>query len=322
MLEWTLTSCKALKLLFFLSINTSMNKEKSNDSLKGIFLLLISAFLYSVMPILIRTLGGGGLPPMSQVFLRYIFAFLSAAIYFFFISKSKITINKKDWFLLALVTVFGYSLTNLFFTYGILFTNVSNALFLFYTYAIIAPVLGYFILKDKINTANIISVVISLIALVLLFSPNSVPTWKLGGFFAILSSLGQASYLILRKKLHSYPASFMMFINTLVGVVVLGVLSICFENSFYFQGGISHVTSNVWLTTVLFGIDNFLAWFAMTKGFEYFKATAGSIILLSELVFGIFFAFLFFKEIPTMMTLVGGALILVSSTLVILKGES
>lgn len=294
---------------------------KVSNSTKGILLLLTSAFLYSVMPVMIRILGGGGLPPMSQVFLRYIVAFISAAVYFV-ASRSKIKLQKKDIFLLIFVTVFGYALTNLFFTYGILLTSVSNALFLFYTYAIIAPILGYFILKDKINFANIISLIISLVALVLLFSPNSVPTWKLGGFFAILSSLGQSTYLILRRKLHKYPASVMMFINTFVGVVVVGTLSLLFEGSFYFNGGITHVKNSVWLTTVLFGVDNFLAWFTMTKGFEYFKATAGSIILLSELVFGIFFAFLFFKEIPTTATVIGGALILVSSTLVILKGES
>jgi drug/metabolite transporter (DMT)-like permease len=299
-----------------------MNNSKNSDSVKGILLLLTSAFLYSIMPVMIRILGGGGMPPMSQVFLRYIFAFLSATIYFFFISKSKLKIDKKDLLLLSVTTIFGYALTNLFFTYGILFTKVSNALFLFYIYAIIAPILGYFFLKDKINSINIISLLISLIALFLLFSPNSIPTWKIGGFFAILSALGQSSYLILRKKLHKYPANFMMLINTLVGVIVLGLLSLTFDSSFYFKSGITHVSNNVWLTTVFFGIDNFLAWFAMTKGFEYFKATSGSIILLSELVFGIFFAFLFFKEIPTIATVIGGILILFASTLVILKGQS
>ena len=57
--------------------------NKDSNQLKGIILLLASAFIYSTMPVMIRVLGGGGLPPMSQVFLRYIFAFLTALIYFF-----------------------------------------------------------------------------------------------------------------------------------------------------------------------------------------------------------------------------------------------
>jgi len=59
----------------------------------------------------------------------------------------------------------------------------------------------------------------------------------------------------------------------------------------------------------------------MTKGFEYFHATSANIILLSELVFGVFFAFLFFGEIPTIATFIGGILIIFASILVILKGK-
>ena len=289
---------------------------------KGILLILLSALLYSVMPVLIRTLGGGGLPPVSQVFLRYIAAFIAAALYFFRTSRNKITIHKKDIALLLIATIFGYALTNLFYTYGMLNTYVSNALFLFFTFAIIAPVLAFIFLKDKLNVFNTAALIITAIALVLLFQPNAIPTWKIGGMFAILSALGQATYLIVRKKLKNYSASFLMLANTFAGVIVLGILSLMMEQSFYFQGGIQRISANTWITTVLFGIDNFLAWLVMTKGFEYVKAATGSIVLLSELVFGIFFAFLFFKEIPTYVTLAGGTLILLSSILVITKGEN
>ena len=289
---------------------------------KGILLILLSALLYSVMPVLIRTLGGGGLPPVSQVFLRYIAAFIAAALYFFRTSRNKITIQKKDIALLLIATIFGYALTNLFYTYGMLNTYVSNALFLFFTFAIIAPILGFILLKDKLNMFNAAALIITVIAFVLLFQPNAIPTWKIGGMFAILSALGQATYLIVRKKLKNYSASFLMLANTFAGVIVLGILSLMMEQSFYFQGGIQRISLNTWVTTVLFGIDNFLAWIVMTKGFEYVKAATGSIVLLSELVFGIFFAFLFFKEIPTYVTLAGGTLILLSSILVITKGEN
>lgn len=273
------------------------------------------------MPVLIRLLGNSGIPPMSQVFLRYIFAFIAAAIFFLSTGKAKIKIQSKDIVLLVCATVFGYALVNLFFTYGILNTQVSNALFLFYSYAIIAPILGFIFLKEKIKPANIIALGLSLLALLFLFQPNALPTWKIGGFFAILSAIGQASYLVLRKKLHNYTARFMMLANTFVGVIVVGALSLLFEKSFYVQG-IFHLSINAWIVTVLFGFLNFFAWFTMTKGFEYFKATAGSVILLSELIFGIIFAMIFFAEFPTYLTILGGALIIASSVLVIYKGEN
>jgi drug/metabolite transporter (DMT)-like permease len=194
-------------------------------------------------------------------------------VYFLLIKKIKIRIYRKDALPLLVATVFGYALTNLFFTYSILYTQVGNALFLFYTYAIITPVFGYLFLKEKINRTNIIALAVSFIALALLFQPNSLPTWKLGGFFAILSSLGQTAYLILRKKLNKYSAS-----ND--GCQYAGWSRRAFRNQPHarkrvlLRGRNRDVSMNTWVATVLFGFDNFLAWFAMTKGFEYFKATA------------------------------------------------
>jgi len=296
--------------------------NKKSEANKGIFLLLLSAFLYSIMPVLIRMLGNKGIPPISQVSLRYVVAFVCALLYYKFVAKAKIVLPKKHIPTLLFAGIVGYGLTNVFYTIGILNTLVSTTLFLFYTYAIVAPVLGFILLKDKVNKFNIISLVLSFIALLLLFQPTAFATWKLGGAFAFLSALTQAGYLIARKKLPEYRASYMMLVNTLLGTIVVGALGLFVDHSFYFQNGITHVSTTAWLVTILFGIDNFAAWLAMTKGFEYFHATSASIILLSELLFGVFFAFLFFNEIPTIATFIGGILILAASIVVILKGEA
>ncbi|HWY80173.1 MAG TPA: DMT family transporter [Candidatus Sulfotelmatobacter sp.] len=295
--------------------------SKNTSKKKGILLLLLAAFLYSIMPVLIRLIGNNGIPPISQVSLRYTIAFLCALIYYIVIAKAKFFLPKKHVPLLLFAAIVGYGLTNVFYTIGILNTLVSTTLFLFYTYAIIAPILGFFLLKEKVNKFNIISLALSFIALILLFQPTAFVTWKIGGIFAILSALATALYLIARKKLHEYRASYMMLINTFLGMLSIGILGIILEHSFYFHGGILHVSPSTWFVTILFGIDNFAAWLAMTKGFEYFQATSSSLILLSELIFGIFFAFLFFHEIPTYTTFIGGLLIIVASVVVLLKGE-
>lgn len=289
---------------------------------KGILFLLLSAFLYSIMPLLIRFLGTHGIPPISQVALRYVFAFFSAFFYFHFIARKKFTRPKTHIPLLLFTAIFGYGLTTVFYTLGILNTLVSTTLFLTYLYAIIAPILGFILLKDKVNKFNIISLIMSFVALVLLFQPTAFATWRIGSFFALLAAISNASYLIARKKLHEYRASYLMVVNTFLGMLSVGILSIILEYPFYFHGGIMQVSLQTWLVTALFGFGNFAAWITMTKGFEYFHATSASIILLSELIFGVFFAFLFFGEIPTEMTFFGGMLIIAASILVILKGET
>lgn len=177
-------------------------------------------------------------------------------------------------------------------------------------------------LKDKLNRYNSISLLLSFIALVLLFQPSSVGSWRTGSIFALLSAIATATYLIARKKLHTYRASYLMVINTFLGMFSVGLLSVILEPNFYLHGGIFHISFNTWLVTILFGIGNFLAWLLMTKGFEYFHAASASIILLSELVFGVLFAFLIFHEVPPATTFLGGLLIIVASTIVIFKGET
>lgn len=290
--------------------------------MRGAFYLLLSAFLYSLMPVMIRFLGDGGIPPISQVFLRYIFAFFSAFLYFK-LTKSKFAIQKKDIILLALLAVFGYALTNLFFTYGIIFTEISNVLFIFYCFSIITPILGHILLKEKINTFNVIAFFLTFLALLLLFRPNSVSTWRIGGIFALLTAFGQSFYLIGRKKLTRYSSQFLLLLSTLLGVLVLGSLAFLLEKSFYTSiGGIHSLRPQTWIVTIVFGIDNFLAWLFMSKGFQYVKSALGSLLLLSELLFATTFAFMFFSEIPTIYTIIGGLFIIGSSVLVIFKGDN
>ena len=285
-------------------------------------MLIGSAFLYSIMPVLIRTLGAGRIPPMSQVFLRYIFAFLAAFVYFF-ATNSKFELHKKHIPAILLLSIFGYALTNLWFTYGILYTQVGTALFIFYCWGIITPILGLLFLKEKMNIYNVIALLMGGAALVLLFSPAPVSTWKLGAIFAFASALGQSFYLIGRLKLSQYNSKFLLLCNTFIGVITLGLLALIFERSFYFSNqGIMTLSPATWIATILFGIDNFAAWLLMSKGFQFVSTSTGSMVLLAENIFALIFAFFFFAEFPTAMTLIGGSCILLASLLVIFKGKN
>jgi len=294
-----------------------------NNTKKGIVFLLGATLVYSIIPVLIRSLDAGDVPPMSQVFLRYIFAFISAGIYFIFIKKEKLSLKTGNWKLLLLAGAFGYGLANLLFTYGIIYTDVANALFLFYSFGIITPILGFLILREKINKYNVISLIIGATSLLFLFTPTSVSTWKLGGILAFGSALTQSFYLVSRKKLKEYSSALVLFTSTFLGMLLVGSLALIFENNFYFgEAEIKSMEVSTWILTILFGIGNFSAWYFMSKGFEYVKATTGSLVLLTENVLAISFVFLFFQEVPSVMAIFGGLLIVFASILVILKGDN
>lgn len=268
------------------------------------------------MPVLIRTLGRGNIPPVSQVFLRYIVAFFAAMIYFAF-TKSVFKVARKDMVLLFIVALFGYALVNLFYTYANLNTQIGTVLFIFNCSTIMGPFLGYLFLKERLSRSMIVAMGIGFISLFYLFSPGPMVNWKTGAVFALLSALGSSFYVIGRKKLASYDSIIILLANTSVGVVTLGIMSMVLEPSFYLTGGIQSVSWTTWLVTVLFGLDNFAAYLFMTKGFQLLTAGTGSMIMLGENLIGILFAFMFFREIPSTESLTGGILILLASFLVI-----
>ena len=133
-----------------------------SDKAKGIWFLLVAGFLYSWMGILVRFLTAENVPQISQVFLRYIIAFLGAFTYFK-VTKSKFKFYKKGLGLLIAVSVFGYGLTNLFFNLAMANTQISTGLFIFSLFAIITPILSFVLLKEKANKYNFIGLFISFI---------------------------------------------------------------------------------------------------------------------------------------------------------------
>jgi drug/metabolite transporter (DMT)-like permease len=288
-----------------------------SKQMRGLLYIGISVLLYSIMPVLIRTLGKGHIPPVSQVFLRYTVACAAAAFYFF-ITKSRFSVARKDAVFLFLVALFGYALVNLFYTLANLNTQIGTVLFIFNCSTVMGPVLGYLFLKEKLERTKVIAMVIGFISLFFLFRPGPFETWKAGAVFALLSAAGSSFYVIGRKKLAAYDSKLILLSNTVVGVIVLGILAGLTESSFL-TGGFREVSSATWLLTVLFGLDNFAAYLFMTKGFHLVSAGTGSMVMLSENFIGILFAFLFFAEIPTVTTIIGGILILSASALVILR---
>src|SRR3989344_150170 len=207
---------------------------------KGILYLFISMLLYSIMPVLIRLLGRGHIPPASQVFLRYIVAFAAAAVYFI-LTKSTFIVKKKDMMLLFLVALFGYAFVNLFYTYANLYTQIGTVLFIFNCSTIMGPILGYLFLKEKINKPMILAMLVGFVSLFFLFSPGPMATWKLGAVFALLSAIGSSFYVIGRKKLDGYNSKLILLANTTVGVIIIGLFSLFTETNFYTGAGIGTV---------------------------------------------------------------------------------
>ena len=292
-----------------------------SDFKKGLGFIGLSILAYSSMPILIRTLDKGNIPPFSQVSLRYVFAFLAALTYFM-IRKAKFKIKKNLIILLVLISIFGYGFSTVLYTFANLNTEISNAVFIFFTFTIMTPVMAYLWLKEKINKYNLIGLVVAFLGIGFLIRPNSFVTWKLGGLFALAASLLQAIYLVGRRKLKNVSSELIMLSSTFLGMVSVGTLAFIFEREFFVNGGILSLSSSTKWLTVIFGLLNFWGWYFLNRAFQILTAAVGSLLFLWEPIIIVVLAFMFYGEIPSIYAGVGAGLVLASSLMVLIKGKN
>jgi drug/metabolite transporter (DMT)-like permease len=286
---------------------------------KGILFITIATLAYSFMPILVRVLDAGKIPPKTQVFSRYLFAFACALTYFI-LSKQKFKTKGFSWSILILMGIFGYGITNVFFTYSMILTTIANALFLFNIFGILTPVLSFFLRKEKLSKYDVLSLVVSFVSLYFLFQPSGFDTWKIGGIIALAGALLQSLYLVGRKAISNVSSAQILLVSTFLGLLTVGMLSFTTEFEFYKTGIDALTVSNI-LVIGIFGVLNFVGWFFMSKGFEYLNSTTASMILLSENVIAALFALAVFAEAPTIATIFGGILMIAASLVSIIKAK-
>jgi drug/metabolite transporter (DMT)-like permease len=75
------------------------------------------------------------------------------------------------------------------------------------------------------------------------------------------------------------------------------------------------------LAVVYLGFTQVFTGQLVAKGFKTVDAQVGSMILLNDTIFGILFAFFFFKEIVPFMVVIGGTCVFLSSILPILASH-
>jgi len=275
----------------------------------GISSLTSAAMLFGLYGIFSRLLGlGFGI--FYQVFSRSLIIFLILAIYLL-VKRNWKRIDAKDYKWFLIMSLSGLAAAISFFVTANKLTIATN-LFVFYTGSVIAGYfLGSFFFKEKLNAIKIISLLTCLIGLFMIFScfPEKKELFYL--FLALASGLGSAVWNVFSKKVSTkYPLMQVSFIDNLNFTVFSLALTIFFKDSFILPN-----FSLPWLNVFLFAFSTMIASLFVFNGFRCLEAQIGSLLMLSEPVFGVIFGWLFYKEVLTIYSLVGGAMILFGAAL-------
>jgi drug/metabolite transporter (DMT)-like permease len=286
----------------------------TNKNQLGFFILLIAAFFFSLAGVFSKFIGAS-FEPFYEAWTR---GFITLVIFIGFglVKKQFVKIEKEDlkWFLIAGAAA---SLAVAPTFYSLAFLHLGTALFIQYaSVVLVSYLLGTLLLKERLTKVAVAAFSLSIIGLMLVFWGDI----RLGSLVPTLAAIASGSffsiYFVVSKKISSKYSS--IEINTFAYILIVAVnlaLSLLLHENFN-----KNFLSIGWLANISYGIAGFASSVLTILGFKVIEANRASIVLLSEILFGLLFGFVLFGETLGTTALIGGLLILISALLPNVQG--
>ncbi len=284
------------------------------ETLKGAVFIISAMAIFGFTGIFIRLIN---LPAQVIVFFSFLFigVVLSA---FFLIKDRKIFFVKKYLLILALMGLF--NILNVFFFFqAFVNTSISNAVLTHYTAPVFVALLAPFILKEKIENITIKALFFSVIGVALIgYSENFSFYTKefIGILYGVASGIMYALVIITAKHLSKFISIFSINIyQSFFGAMMLlpFVAMTKFTLNFSFM---------IWVMVLFALVLGVLATCLHFAGVSKVKSQHAGILAYAEILFAVFYGFVFFFEVPSLATIIGGILILFGGYLVIRREQN
>ena len=267
----------------------------------------LSAFGFSLMAVFVKLANASGIPVLEIVIAR---ALISLILSYAAVKRKGISVwgHKKCLLIargavgaLALCCVY-YSLTRL---------PLAEATLIQYLHPMFTGLLAFVFLQEILQRETIVCIFLSLIGIVLIAQPTdlfgaSTMSDDLGAIgAAVAGAFGSAvTYVLVRKLNETEDASVIIFYFPLIALPIAIMLS---------GGNLVLPVGIQWGYLLLVGVFTQMGQIGLTKAMQ--SEGAGKAVAYSylQVVFAVFFGWLFFSEVPGFWTCLGGGLIVMGA---------
>ena len=265
----------------------------------GFWLMIFAAFIYSLTNVLFKFLSSSSFPATQIGFIRFL---VGGLIVWPILSSKGISLRGKQSILLVLRGLTG---TFSFFCLlkSIAMIPLANAIVLLYTFPLFAVLFSLLLFRIGIERGELMLIGVGLVGIYILTDPD-LHSFNIGYLFGLLSGCsGGLVMVLIHKARQSNGPLIIYFYFCLMG----GILSFPFFIQNFkvpnFQQGIL-----LFLLALMLLIGHVI----MNQGFKFCKASEGSLILMSEIVFTGIAGFMIFKD-PVTSNFLAGALLVIGS---------
>lgn len=278
------------------------------EQMKGSIFLVIAMLIFGFLGIAAKSLAS------SPLMLLYAMQVMGVLSFFFVLLKTK-KFAYKGFMKLILIMTFFVLLSDFSFFTAVKLTSIANAVFIKFTAPIFILIFVPLIINEKRERRSFYAIPVALLGLFLILYQGSFvfDTNMTGMLFAMITAVSLAFFLIYVKKITvKLDLYTMLFYRYFISTIALTPIVLLVE---------SFTISNTVLTgLIIFGLLFTIVGTSIhMEGVKRIKAQHAGILgyiePLSATVYGIFLL----SEVPTLFTIIGGALILLSAYFVIKK---
>ena len=201
-------------------------------------------------------------------------------------------------------------LSTIFFFYAISVISLAEALTLAFISPIIATILSFFILKERVGPRRWIAVIMGFIGVLFVIRPGFAEV-NMATVGAVCAGICYAFYIISTRKLSSIDSPLMTLIFTgLSGAIVISLIVPFFWSSLNFNG---------WVILISLAAIGTLAHFLLILSLNYAEASKLAPLSYSEIIMNVIIGYYFFGDFPNQWIWIGLIIIIASGVYISLR---
>lgn len=284
---------------------------KNANIFKGYLFVILSAVIYGLMPLMAKFIYMDGVNPVTLVFLRNILA-MPVLLLLSLGTKNALRTDFKTFGKISFVAIMGCCVTPLllFVSYNHIPSGSSTVIH--FVYPAIVVVGEWLVLKSKLYTGQLLSVILCIAGIALFYNPSEGIN-AVGGSYALLSGITYATYVISLNLLKNknIPVFTLGFYVALVCSIVM--LFVCIIT----KSLALPATLIGWLLSVLFALAlNVGSVLLFQKGTFIIGGSKAAILSTFEPITSVFAGTVILNETLSSFTVIGTVLVIGAGVLI------
>ena len=275
----------------------------------GIIFMILSVISFSVMDIVVKLMSSH-YPTGQLIFFRGFFGLIPIL---FIIPKERIgNLLKTEKIKLHLVRAFGGAFAMTFLYLGLKFLPIADAITISFAAPIFATIFSIIFLNEKVRLIRWLAIFFGLTGVIIVLKPGT-ELFTYYSFFPILFCIGFATISIAIKKLSKTEPDYLIALYFTLVLILFGLISISM--------GWKKIDISDIHYLIIIGLSGSIGNIFLTKSIREADISLVTPIKYLSLVFAIIAGWLIFNEIPSVLT-ISGAMLIILSTFVIFKREA